>query len=164
MASLSVSGWLRSTLVAVAVLLASALVTARIAHATDAVRTTSRSARGGVSTSVIGTAWTADNKPVPGAQGRHLDVGLDEGRPFRPLEKDECSGFLDHPETRELLRRMEKAGVDRAAFKIAALLEVLSPLLPRIRPFQMALCGNGEWNKVPEQNDRARKACGGKGR
>ncbi len=67
------------------------------------------------------------------ARGKHLDAALDEGRPFRPLEKDEHAGFIDHPETRELLRKMERGGVDRAPFKLAALLEILAPLLPRIR-------------------------------
>ena len=74
MAVFSVSRWLRPTIVAAAVLLASAIVTTRVAHATDAVRTTSRSARGIVSTSVIGTAWTADNKPIPGAHVQLRDV------------------------------------------------------------------------------------------
>src|SRR5580658_8085600 len=57
-----------------------------------------------------------------GSAGRHLDATLDEGRPFRPLDKNECYAFLDHPTTRELLRKMERAGDDRAPFKLAALL------------------------------------------
>ncbi len=68
-----------------------------------------------------------------GADGRHLDATLDEGRPFRPLDKNECSSLLDHPETRELLRKMERAGDERAPFKLAALLETLGPVLPRLR-------------------------------
>jgi hypothetical protein len=68
-----------------------------------------------------------------GAGGRHLDAKLDEARPFRPLDRDETARFLDHPVTRELFRKMEKAGIDRAPFKLSALLEVLFPFLPRIR-------------------------------
>jgi hypothetical protein len=68
-----------------------------------------------------------------GSAGRHLDATLDEGRPFRPLDKNECYAFLDHPTTRELLRKMERAGDDRAPFKLAALLETLGPALPRLR-------------------------------
>jgi len=83
-----------------------------------------------------------------GSAGRHLDAALDEGRPFRPLDKNESNGFLDHPETRDLLRKMERAGsvggpqtpgapqapgVDRAPFKLAALLETIGPVLPRLR-------------------------------
>ncbi len=67
------------------------------------------------------------------AAGRHLEASLDEGRPFRPLDRDELAVFLDHPNTRDLLRKMERAGLDRAPFKIAALLETLGPALPRIR-------------------------------
>jgi hypothetical protein len=68
-----------------------------------------------------------------GAGGKHLDPRLDAGRPFRPLEKSETAAFLDHPEIRELVRRMEKSGVERAAFKLAALVDALGPLLPRLR-------------------------------
>lgn len=67
------------------------------------------------------------------ARGKHLDAALDEGRPFRPLDKDEHAGFLDHPETRELVRKMERGGIEKAPFKLSALLEILAPLLPRIR-------------------------------
>ncbi len=67
------------------------------------------------------------------SQGRHLDAALDAGRPFRPLDRTETAAFLDHPETRELCRRMEKAGVDKAPFKVAALLDALGPVLPRLR-------------------------------
>ena len=74
-----------------------------------------------------------DTLERPQAGGRHLDASLDEGRPFRPLEKEEHGAFLDHAETRDLARRLEKAGVDRAAFKLAALLETLAPALPRLR-------------------------------
>jgi hypothetical protein len=74
-----------------------------------------------------------DTLMLPDSKSRHLDAALDEGRPFRPLDRDESVGFLDQPDTRELLRRMEKSGVERAAFKLAALYETLAPLLPRIR-------------------------------
>jgi hypothetical protein len=74
-----------------------------------------------------------DTLEHPGSQGRFLDASLDEGRPFRPLDRDECGGFLDHPVTREFIRRLEKAGVDAAPFKLAALYELLGPYLPRIR-------------------------------
>ena len=66
-------------------------------------------------------------------QGRHLDAAYDEGRPFRALDKNEVAQFFDHPETRELVRRLERAGIDKALFKLAALLETLAPLLPKIR-------------------------------
>jgi hypothetical protein len=68
-----------------------------------------------------------------GSQGRHLDAAFDEGRPFRALEKNEVGQFFDHPEMRELVRRFERAGVEKALFKIAALLETLAPLLPKIK-------------------------------
>lgn len=74
MAAFPVSGWLRSAVVVVAVVLASALVMSPVALATDAVRTTSRTARGIASTAVIGTAWTADNQPIPGAHVQLRDV------------------------------------------------------------------------------------------
>jgi hypothetical protein len=67
------------------------------------------------------------------SQGRHLDAAYDEGRPFRALDKNEVAQFFDHPETRELVRRLERAGIDKALFKLAALLETLAPLLPKIR-------------------------------
>jgi hypothetical protein len=68
-----------------------------------------------------------------GSAGRHLEASLDEGRPFRPLDRSELGVFLDHHNTRDLLRKMERAGIDRAPFKIAALLETLGPALPRLR-------------------------------
>lgn len=74
-----------------------------------------------------------DTLEAQGSQGRHLDAAYDEGRPFRALDKSEVGSFFDHPETRELVRRLERAGVDKALFKLAALLETLSPLLPKIR-------------------------------
>ena len=67
------------------------------------------------------------------SQGRHLDGQYDEGRPFRALDKVEVAQFFDHPETRELVRRLERAGIDKSLFKLAALLETLAPLLPKIR-------------------------------
>ena len=74
-----------------------------------------------------------DTFEVSGSRGRHLDAAYDEGRPFRTLDKSEIGQFLEHPETRDLVRRLERAGVEKALFKLAALLETLSPLLPRIR-------------------------------
>lgn len=68
-----------------------------------------------------------------GSGGRLLDASLDAGRPFRPLEKNELGSFLDHPVTRNFMRELGKKGIDRAPFKLAALLETLAPLLPRIR-------------------------------
>ncbi len=68
-----------------------------------------------------------------GSKGRYLDSSLDEGRPFRPLDRDECGGFLDHPTIRELVKKLERGGMDAAPFKLAALYEVLAPYLPRIR-------------------------------
>ena len=66
------------------------------------------------------------------SQGRALDASWDEGRPFRALDKNELGAFFDHPETRELVRRLERAGVEKALFKLAALLETVGPLLPKI--------------------------------
>jgi hypothetical protein len=74
-----------------------------------------------------------DTFEAQGSQGRHLDAAYDEGRPFRALDKNETGQFFEHPETRELVRRLERAGVDKALFKLAALLETLAPLLPKIR-------------------------------
>ena len=74
-----------------------------------------------------------DTVELKGSAGRHLDASLDEGRPFRPLDRGELAVFLDHPHTRDLLRKLERGGLDRAPFKIAALLETLNPALPRIR-------------------------------
>jgi len=74
-----------------------------------------------------------DTLEAAGNGGKHLDGALDAGRPFRPLEKGELGAFLDHPEARELVRHLEEAGVDRAPFKFAALLDTLAPLLPRMR-------------------------------
>lgn len=78
-----------------------------------------------------------DTLEAQGSQGRHLDATYDEGRPFRALDKGEVGAFFDHPEMRELLRRLERAGMERAVFKLAALLEALSPLLPKIRVSRM---------------------------
>ncbi len=71
-----------------------------------------------------------------GSQGRHLDAALDEGRPFRPLEKPVA--FLEHPETRDLLRRIEASGVEKAPLKYIALLETLGPYLPRLQLSRVA--------------------------
>lgn len=74
-----------------------------------------------------------DTFEAQGASGSHLDAALDAGRPFRPLGKSEAGAFLDRGETRELMRRLGKAGVDKAPFKYAALLDALGPQLPRLR-------------------------------
>lgn len=74
-----------------------------------------------------------DTLEVSGSQGRHLDGGYDEGRPFRPLDKNELGSFFDHADTRELVRRLERGGVEKALFKLAALLEALGPQLPKLR-------------------------------
>lgn len=74
-----------------------------------------------------------DTLQVAGSQGRHLDASFDEGRPFRAQNATEMASFLDLPEVRELVRRLERGGIDRALFKLAALLEVLGPELPKLR-------------------------------
>ena len=74
-----------------------------------------------------------DTLEVQGSQGRYLDARYDEGRPFRALDKTELAAFLDHAETRDLVRKLERAGVDKALFKIAALIEAVGPSLPKIK-------------------------------
>ncbi len=77
-----------------------------------------------------------------GSRGRALDAALDEGRPFRALDRQEIAGFLDLAEARELVRRLERAGVDKALFKLAALLDVLAPQIPKLHFTRIA-------NRVP---------------
>ncbi|HHH29663.1 MAG TPA: hypothetical protein ENK57_15130, partial [Polyangiaceae bacterium] len=74
-----------------------------------------------------------DTTQADDGRGRHLDSNIDAGRPFRPLEKNELGSFLSHPVTRNFMRELGKKGIDRAPFKLAALLETLAPLLPRLR-------------------------------
>lgn len=74
-----------------------------------------------------------DTLEAQGTQGRHLDASYDEGRPFRALDKNEVGQFFEHAETRELVRRLERGGMEKAVFKLAALMETLAPLLPKIR-------------------------------
>ncbi|NUO48485.1 MAG: hypothetical protein HOV80_06480 [Polyangiaceae bacterium] len=74
-----------------------------------------------------------DTLEHPDTKGRFLDRKLDEGRPFRPLEREETGGFLDQPVIKEFVRKLERTGVDAAPFKLSALYEVLAPYLPRIR-------------------------------
>jgi hypothetical protein len=81
----------------------------------------------------VRAVMAVDTLEATGSGGRHLDASYDEGRPFRALDKTEVAQFFDHPETRELVRRLERAGIDKALFKLAALLETLAPLLPKIR-------------------------------
>lgn len=81
----------------------------------------------------IRAVLAVDTFEQPGSQGRHLDAAFDEGRPFRALDKNEVGAFFEQPEMRELARRLERLGVEKAVFKLAALYETLSPLLPKIR-------------------------------
>ncbi len=74
-----------------------------------------------------------DTLQAEGSAGKRLDAAVDGGRPFRPLEKNELGAFLSHPVTRNFMRELTKQGVDRAPFKLAALLETMAPLLPRLR-------------------------------
>jgi hypothetical protein len=74
-----------------------------------------------------------DTLEAGGARGRCLDAALDEGRPFRPLEAGELAYFLDHNETRDFVQRLERTGVERAVFKLAAFIEAVGPLLPRLK-------------------------------
>ncbi len=78
-----------------------------------------------------------DTIEVQGARGRYLDASLDEGRPFRPLEKNELAAFLDHLETRDFVQKLERSGVERALFKLAAVLEAVGPMLPRIKMMRL---------------------------
>lgn len=77
-----------------------------------------------------------------GSRGRALDAALDEGRPFRALDKNEIAGFLDLPEARDYVRKLERAGVEQALFKLAALLDVLAPRVPKLHFTRVA-------NRVP---------------
>lgn len=81
----------------------------------------------------VRAVMAVDTFEQSGSGGRHLDGAYDEGRPFRALDKNEVAQFFDHAETRELVRRLERAGIEKALFKLAALLETLAPLLPKIR-------------------------------
>ncbi len=74
-----------------------------------------------------------DTYAEPDSKGRHLDPKIDEGRPFRPLDRTEHAQFLDQTETRELVRKLEKTGMEKALFKVAALLETIGPMLPRLQ-------------------------------
>lgn len=73
-----------------------------------------------------------------GSRGRALDATLDEGRPFRALDKTEIAGFLDLPEARDFVRKLERRGVERALFKLAALLDVLGPQVPKLHLTRIA--------------------------
>jgi hypothetical protein len=74
-----------------------------------------------------------DTTEQPGSAGRRLDARVDADRPFRPLDRAEHAAFFDHPETRELVRKLEKSGLEKALFKLAALLEAMGPMLPRLK-------------------------------
>ena len=71
--------------------------------------------------------------PNYNAPGDLLDEHLDAHRPYRPLLASELGSFFDHPRTRDYLERLSKAGIDRAVFKIFALLETFAPRLPKLR-------------------------------
>lgn len=74
-----------------------------------------------------------DTREAPGANGRALDRSIDADRPYPPLSTAGAGPFLEHPETREFLRELERQGIERAAFKVAALLDLIAPLMPRMR-------------------------------
>jgi Virulence factor SrfB len=65
-------------------------------------------------------------------KGSGLDQNLDADRPYRPLDAGEVGGFLSVPDVRELAARLERQGIDKALFKLAALIECVGPSLPRI--------------------------------
>lgn len=67
-----------------------------------------------------------------GSAGRRLDATLDEGRAFRPLDRNEIGALLENEEMRELFRRLERAGVDRAMLKYAAWLEAMQTVWPKL--------------------------------
>ncbi len=73
-----------------------------------------------------------DTLERPGAGGRALDAALDEGRAFAPLDRTKIGTILEHEEMRELFRRMERAGVDRAMLKYAAWLEAMEVVWPKL--------------------------------
>ncbi len=73
-----------------------------------------------------------DTTERAGSNGACLDAALDAGRPFRPLGRGELGRFLDVPDVRQLVRELGRRGMERAPFKLAALLETLAPLLPRL--------------------------------
>lgn len=85
-----------------------------------------------------------DTIQAEASKGRRLDAAVDGGRPFRPLDKNELGAFLGHAVTRNFMRELGKQGIDRAPFKLAALLETIGPLLPRIRLTRL-----GEHTTVP---------------
>src|SRR5690606_5737172 len=66
-------------------------------------------------------------------QGERLDEQLDAHRPYRPLLQAELGPFFDHPRTRDYVERLAKSGIDRALFKVFAILETFAPLLPKLR-------------------------------
>lgn len=74
-----------------------------------------------------------DTMELADAQGRVLDAKIDAGRPYPPLSSTTAGDFLDHPETREFLRKLEKSGVERAPFKYAAILDLFAPMMPRLK-------------------------------
>ncbi|HJL15448.1 MAG TPA: virulence factor SrfB [Sandaracinaceae bacterium LLY-WYZ-13_1] len=79
-----------------------------------------------------------DTMQAEASGGARLDAKVDGGRPFRPLGKDELGSFLGHAVTRNFMRELSREGIDRAPFKLAALLETLAPALPRLRFSRLA--------------------------
>ncbi|MEM9694664.1 MAG: virulence factor SrfB, partial [Myxococcota bacterium] len=73
-----------------------------------------------------------DTLESPDNEGRFLDRRLDAGRPYRALEAGELAGFLEHPLTQDLCRKLERQGVERAPFVLCALLERIHRYLPKI--------------------------------
>jgi hypothetical protein len=73
-----------------------------------------------------------DTSELAGSKGQWLDAAFDENRPFRALNKDELGAFLEHAEVKEYCRKLERMGVDRALLKLAAVLETVAPLLPKV--------------------------------
>jgi hypothetical protein len=74
-----------------------------------------------------------DTLEAGGSRGRCLDAAIDEGRPYRALDRTESGALLEHAEVVDLARRLEASGVDRAPLKILALVDTIAPFLPRIR-------------------------------
>jgi len=79
-----------------------------------------------------------DTLAAPGTKGRHFDPEVDAGRPYGPMGREDIPGFWELAVVRTFVRQLKKAGVDKAVFKLSALMELLSPFLPRVRLSQVA--------------------------
>ncbi len=64
--------------------------------------------------------------------GKLLDPVIDAGRPYRALGKGEIGPFLDIAAVRTLTERLERQGIAKPLFKLAALAETIAPQLPRL--------------------------------